>query len=33
MFELICRDALAVMKKANVKSHYSYKHAKLDQDK
>ena len=27
---LVCGDALAVMKKANLEYHYSTKHAKLD---
>ena len=28
---LVCGEALAVMKKANVERHYSLKHAKLDE--
>ncbi|KAI4809697.1 hypothetical protein KUCAC02_018563 [Chaenocephalus aceratus] len=27
---LVCRDALAVMKKANIERHYSTKHAQMD---
>ena len=28
---LVCGEALAVMKKANVERHYSWKHAKIDE--